>query len=324
MSASLTANEAEVWKLERSAAALDFSQRFTGTIARTATRSSAAGSIRATDRLGTTTSDSPTRVSADSPPSPTQRPAGDSRSPISSGILAGEVPGPDLLVAASQPQKTTPRPPVGRRALGSLSECPESVPANRGEPAPADGIASRTDHKPVAAEQPRCLGACTNNACLRLHASPIPLREEGERNRRLRVARFGEGNKICAASHRCCFVSNYAPEAANRTGNNLPARTLTKRHNTDGKPREKRCRRIRPKWSASDQETWEPAQELQRHQNPHLPPSDLLDGRVDDIDRCRHPRLVNLTDVEPRQQMVEERLRTTHMHCVPSHCRGVE
>ena len=29
----------------------------------------------------------------------------DSRSPISSGILAGDVPGPDLLVAASQPQK---------------------------------------------------------------------------------------------------------------------------------------------------------------------------------------------------------------------------
>jgi hypothetical protein len=61
--------------------------------------------IRATDRLGTTASDSPTRSSADSPPSPTQRPAGDSRSPISSGILAGAVPGPDLLVAASQPQK---------------------------------------------------------------------------------------------------------------------------------------------------------------------------------------------------------------------------
>jgi hypothetical protein len=45
MGASFAANEAEVWKLERSAAALDFSQRFTGTIARTATRSSAAGSI---------------------------------------------------------------------------------------------------------------------------------------------------------------------------------------------------------------------------------------------------------------------------------------
>jgi hypothetical protein len=44
MGASFAANEAEVWKLERSAAALDFPQRFTGTIARTATRSSAAGS----------------------------------------------------------------------------------------------------------------------------------------------------------------------------------------------------------------------------------------------------------------------------------------
>src|SRR3954452_12731184 len=29
-------------------------------------------------------------------------------------------------------------------------ELPESAPANRGEPAPADGIASRTDHEPVA------------------------------------------------------------------------------------------------------------------------------------------------------------------------------
>src|SRR5581483_4646961 len=146
------------------------------------------------------------------------------------------------------------------RALGSRGECPESVPANRGEPAPADGMASRTDHEPVAAQQPRCLGACTNNACLRLDASPIPLRKDGERNRRLRVARFGEGNKICTASHRCCFVATGAPEAPNRTGNNLPARTLTKRHDTDGKLREKRCRRIRPKWSASDQEAWEPAQ----------------------------------------------------------------
>ena len=90
-------------------------------------------------------------------------------------------------------------------------------------------------------------------------------------------------------------------------------------HNTDGKRREKRCRRIRPKWSASDQETWEPAQELQRHQKPHLPPSDLLDCRVDDIDRCRHPRLVNLTDVEPRQQLVEKRFLTTRMHCFFSH-----
>src|SRR6266513_4267068 len=206
----------------------------------------------------------------------------------------------------------------------SRSERPESVPANRGEPAPADGIACRTDHEPVAAEQPRCLGACTNNACLRLHASPLSLRKDGERNRRLRVARFGEGNKVCTGSHGCCFVATGAPEAANRTGNNLPAWTLTKRHNTDGKPREKRCRRIRQKWSASDQETWEPAQELERHQNPHLPPSDLLDGRVDDIDGCRHPRLVNLTDVGPRHQMVEQRLRTTHMHCLLSHCRGVE
>lgn len=37
MGASFAANEAEVWKLERSAVALDLSQRFTGTIARTGT-----------------------------------------------------------------------------------------------------------------------------------------------------------------------------------------------------------------------------------------------------------------------------------------------
>src|ERR671935_81555 len=118
--------------------------------------------------------------------------------------------------------------------------------------------------------------------------------------------------------------SKMTPRASTAAGTHLPARTLTKVYNTDGKRREKRCRRIRPKWSASDQETWEPAQELQRYQNPHLPPSDLLDGGVDDVDGCRHPRLVNLTDVEPRQQMVEERLRTTDMHCLLSHCRGVE
>src|SRR5919201_559227 len=156
-------------------------------------------------------------------------------------IHAGDVAragSPRCRVTASE---TTSRPPVGRRALGSRSERPESVPANRAEPAPADGIACRTDHEPVAAEQPRCLSACTNNACLRLHASPLPLRKDGERNRRLRVARFGEGNKIFTVSPGCCFLTNRAPEAANRTGNNLPARTLTKRHNTDGKPREKRC-----------------------------------------------------------------------------------
>src|SRR5262245_50564504 len=63
--------------------------------------------------------------------------------------------------------------------------------------------------------------------------------------------------------------------------------------------------------------------ELQRHQSPHLATGDLLDGRVDDIDGRRHPPLVHLTDVEPRQQMVEKRLRTTSMHCFVSHCRGV-
>ena len=91
--------------------------------------------------------------------------------------------------------ETTPRPLLVRRALGDRSECPESVPANRGEPAPAAGVASKTDHEPVAAEQPRCLGACANNARLRLHASPLPLRKDGERNRRLRVARFGDETK---------------------------------------------------------------------------------------------------------------------------------
>src|SRR4051794_7436097 len=188
------------------------------------------------------------------------------------------------------------------------------MPANRSEPAPADDIASRADHEPVAAERPRCPGARSNNACLSLHASPLALGKDGERDRRLRVARFGEGNKLCTAPHRCCFVAEGAPEAANRTSDNLPARTLTKRHNTGGKAREKRCRRIRPKCPASDQETWEGAQELQRHQSPHLPRSHLLDGGVDDIGGCRHPRLVNLANVEPRQHTVEKRLRTTHLH----------
>jgi predicted GNAT family acetyltransferase len=215
---------------------------------------------------------------------------------------------------------TLPAAFVVRPRLGSRSERPESVPANRGEPTPADGIACGTDHEPVAAEQPRCLGACTNNACLRPHPSPVPIGKDGECNRRLRVARFGEGNKLCTGSHRCCFVAGYAPEAANRAGDNLAARPLAERHNTDGEPREKRCRRIRPKWSASAQETREPAQELQRHQSAHLPSGDLLDGRVDDIGGCGHPRRVNLTDVEPRQQIVEKRLRSAQLHCFLSHC----
>jgi hypothetical protein len=55
----------------------------------------------------------------------------------------------------------------------------------------------------------------------------------------------------------CRFIASYAPEAAYCTRNNLPARTLVKGHNTLGKPREKRCRRVRPKWSAPAEESRE-------------------------------------------------------------------